>query len=73
VQYLLHIEDSVGGPDSNAYTMICTYVNATTLTAVYFIPGDAILTGSVIVYLTNPYGTSSNQLNGTAAGTVITI
>lgn len=71
--YLLRIEDVAGGTDSDSYAMLCTYVNATTLTAVYLSPGNGDLGASVIVYLQNLFGTVSNTLAGTASGTTITI
>jgi hypothetical protein len=72
---LLHIEDAVGGPDSNGYYMTCTYVSPTQLTASYGGPGDGILgAGPVILYYEDTLSLQSNVINGTnPSGTLITI
>lgn len=72
---LLHIEDAVGGPDSNGYYMNCSYVSSTQLTATYGGPGDGTLgPGAVLLYYEDTLSIQSNVINGSnPSGTLITI
>jgi hypothetical protein len=70
----LHIEDLIGGPDSNGYYMNCSYVSPTQLTASYGGPGDGVISPAVILYYQDTLGLQSNLINGTnPSGTLITI
>lgn len=72
---LLRIEDAAVGEDDNGYSMTCTFVNETTLTAVFNSAGDGFLGAApALIYYVDGAGNRSNALTGTAdAGTNITM
>lgn len=71
----LWIEDWPGsGMDSNGYNMLCTYVNSTTLTALFLSVGDGILSSGVAMYIQDSTNVQSNIIEGSnPSGTLITI
>ena len=64
----LWIEDEAGGQDSNGYSMTCTFVSPTELSAVFASAGDTILSTNVLVYYKDSGGVKSNSLLGTNTG-----
>ena len=70
----LYIEDAAGGIDGNGYYMNCTFVDSTTLTAVYGGAGDGNLSPAMKIAYKDSAGLISNVIDASnPSGTTITI
>ncbi len=70
----LWVEDAFGGMDFNGFSLNCTVIDDTMMTAVYTSSGDATLLPTMLVAYKNAAGTVSNILSATnTTGNNITV